>query len=49
MLKVHDYEGFPNPARVRIAIREKGLSDRISFVSVDVPSGELNRRHSIAS
>jgi len=40
MFKIHDYKGFPNPTRIRIAIVEKGLSDQISFVSVDVPAGE---------
>ena len=40
MFKIHDYKGFPNPARIRIAIVEKGLSDQVSFVSVDVPAGE---------
>ena len=40
MLKIHDYKGFPNPTRIRIAISEKGLSDQVSFVSVDLPAGE---------
>lgn len=40
MLKIHDFKGFPNPARVRIAVAEKGLHDRVTFVSVDVPAGE---------
>jgi glutathione S-transferase len=40
MFKIHDYKGFPNPTRIRIAISEKGLSDQVSFVSVDVPAGE---------
>ena len=39
-MKIYDYEGFPNPARVRIALAEKGLADRVEFVSVDVPNGE---------
>lgn len=39
-MKIHDFKGFPNPARVRIAIGEKGLADRIEFVSVNVPEGE---------
>jgi len=39
-MKVYDFKGFPNPARVRIAIAEKGLSDRVEFVGVDVPAGE---------
>jgi glutathione S-transferase len=40
MLKIYDFEGFPNPARIRIALAEKGLSDNVSFVTVDVPGGE---------
>jgi glutathione S-transferase len=40
MLTIYDYRGFPNPARVRIALAEKGLSDRARFVTVDVPAGE---------
>lgn len=40
MLKVYDFKGFPNPARVRIAIAEKGLQDRVTFVTVNVPAGE---------
>jgi len=43
MLKIHDYKGFPNPTRVRIAIAEKGLQDQVTFVNVDVPSGEHKR------
>ena len=39
-MRIYDYEGFPNPTRVRIALAEKGLTDRIEFVSVDVPKGE---------
>lgn len=40
---VHDTKGFPNPARVRIALAEKGLLDRVRFVAVDVPGGEHRR------
>ncbi|MEL6937663.1 MAG: glutathione S-transferase [Cyanobacteria bacterium J06598_1] len=38
--KVYEFSGFPNPARVRIALAEKGLSDQVEFVSVNVPAGE---------
>ncbi|MCL4151906.1 UNVERIFIED_CONTAM: hypothetical protein GTU68_064127 [Idotea baltica] len=38
-MKIYDFEGFPNPARVRIALAEKGLSDKVEFVTVDVPNG----------
>lgn len=39
-MKVYEFEGFPNPARVRIALAEKGLMDKVKFVSVNVPEGE---------
>ncbi len=39
-MKVHEFKGFPNPARVRVALAEKGLIDRTEFVHVDVPGGE---------
>jgi glutathione S-transferase len=40
MMKIYDYRGFPNPARVRIALAEKGLTDKVEFITVDVPGGE---------
>jgi glutathione S-transferase len=40
MLKVYEFKGFPNPTRVRIALAEKGLIERVQFISVDVPAGE---------
>lgn len=43
MMKIHDYKGFPNPTRIRIAVAEKGLSDAVEFVTVDVPAGEHKR------
>jgi glutathione S-transferase len=39
-MKIYDFQGFPNPARVRIALAEKGLTGRVQFVTVDVPGGE---------
>lgn len=42
-MKIYEYKGFPNPARVRIALGEKRLTDRVTFVHVDVLDGE-NRR-----
>ena len=38
-MKVYEYKAFPNPWRVRIALAEKGLIDRVEFVQVDVPNG----------
>jgi glutathione S-transferase len=39
-MKVYEYKAFPNPWRVRIALAEKGLTDRVEFIQVDVPQGE---------
>ncbi|MGB0411039.1 MAG: glutathione S-transferase family protein [Pikeienuella sp.] len=39
-MKIHEYDGFPNPARIRLALAEKGMTDRVEFISVDVPGGE---------
>jgi glutathione S-transferase len=39
-MKVFDIEGFPNPTRVRIALAEKGATNLVEFVPVDVMGGE---------
>ncbi len=39
-MKVYEFNGFPNPARVRIALAEKCMTGRVQFVTVDVPNGE---------
>ncbi len=39
-MKVYEFDGFPNPARVRIALAEKQISDKVEFVSINVPEGE---------
>jgi glutathione S-transferase len=39
-MRIHDYPGFPNPLRVRIALAEKGLSSEVEFVLVDLPAAE---------
>jgi glutathione S-transferase len=36
-------KGFPNPARIRIALAEKGLTHAVEFVTVDVPTDEHKR------
>jgi glutathione S-transferase len=43
MLKIYDCKGFPNPARIRIALAEKGLIDEVEFIAVDVSAGEHKR------
>jgi glutathione S-transferase len=39
-MKIYDFKGFPNPARVRIALAEKGATDKVEFVNVNVLKGE---------
>jgi glutathione S-transferase len=39
-MKVYEFDGFPNPARIRIALAEKQLSDKVQFISINVPEGE---------
>jgi glutathione S-transferase len=39
-MKVYEYKAFPNPWRVRMALAEKGLTEQVEFVQVDVPQGE---------
>ena len=39
-MKIYDIEGFPNPARVRIALAEKGATHKVQFIPVDVMGGE---------
>lgn len=39
-MRVYEYPGFPNPARVRIALAEKGLTQQVEFITIDVPNGE---------
>lgn len=47
-MKIYDIEGFPNPARVRIAIAEKGATDKVEFVPVDVMGGAHRRDDFVA-
>ncbi len=39
-MKVYEFNGFPNPARVRIALGEKEMLDQVEFISINVPEGE---------
>ncbi len=39
-MKVYEYQAFPNPWRVRIALAEKRLTEQVEFVQVDLPQGE---------
>lgn len=40
-MKIYDTPAFANPARVRIALAEKGATDKVTFVEVDV----MNKEH----
>ncbi|PZM15084.1 glutathione S-transferase family protein [Rhizobium tubonense] len=39
-MKIFDRPGFPNPARIRIVLAEKGLDTKVEFVSVDLIGAE---------
>jgi glutathione S-transferase len=39
-IKIHDWPSGPYPARVRIALAEKGLQSRVQFVTVNLYKGE---------
>lgn len=39
-MTIHDMPGFPNPLRVRVALAEKRLTERVDFAPVDVTAGE---------
>jgi len=47
-MKVYDVDGFPNPARVRIALAEKGATKDAEFISVDVMNGEHRKAEFLA-
>lgn len=40
IMKIYETDGFPNPARIRIALAEKGATDEVEFIPVDVMGGE---------
>ena len=47
-MKVYEYKGFPNPARVRLALAEKGLINNVDFVHVDVLAAEHKKPEFLA-
>ncbi|WP_076418130.1 glutathione S-transferase [Colwellia sp. UCD-KL20] len=47
-MKIYDVEGFPNPARVRIALAEKGIKNQVEFITVDVMNGEHRQAEFLA-
>src|SRR5471032_859711 len=39
-MKLYDTPGFPNPARIRIVLAEKGLEAQVQFVKIDLVGAE---------
>jgi glutathione S-transferase len=39
-MKIYDTPGFPNPARIRIVLAEKGLESQIEFIKIDLFAAE---------
>ncbi|MGO7424002.1 glutathione S-transferase, partial [Rhizobium ruizarguesonis] len=39
-MKIFDRPGFPNPARIRIVLAEKGFEPQVELVSVDLIGAE---------
>jgi len=39
-MKIYDAPGFPNPARIRIVLAEKGLDSQINFINVNLFAAE---------
>ena len=39
-MKIFDRPGFPNPARIRIVLAEKGLDAQVEFIPVDLIAAE---------
>ncbi len=39
-MKVYDIPGFPNPARIRIVLAEKGLESQVEFIKVGLYQAE---------
>lgn len=48
IMKIHDWFDGPYPARVRIALAEKGMLSRIEFVSVNLWKGEHKKPEFLA-
>ncbi len=39
-MKIYDRSGFPNPARIRIVLAEKGMEGQVTFIPVDLIAAE---------
>ena len=49
VMKIHDFPRGPYPARVRIALAEKGLQSRVQFNMVDLYKGEHKKPDFVAT
>jgi len=47
-MKIYDRPGFPNPARIRIVLAEKGLDKLVEFISVDLIAAEHKQQAFLA-
>jgi glutathione S-transferase len=47
-MTIHDWPSGPYPARVRIALAEKGLQSRVKFVTVSLRKGEHKKAEFLA-
>ena len=47
-MRIHDWPSGPYPARVRIALAEKGLQSRVQFVTVNLRKGEHKKAQFLA-
>src|SRR5713226_9453426 len=47
-MKIHDAAGFPNPARIRIVLAEKGLESQVQFVKVGLFGAEHKKSEFLA-
>ena len=47
-MKIHDAAGFPNPARIRIVLAEKGLESQVQFVKVCLFGAEHKKSEFLA-
>jgi glutathione S-transferase len=39
-MKIHDFPPSPNAFRIRVVLAEKGLSNQVTFIPVDLPAAE---------
>jgi glutathione S-transferase len=47
-MKVYEHKGLPNPLRVRVALAEKGLTEQVEFIPIDIFKGEHRQPEFVA-